>query len=122
MNPDEQAIREQVAQRSRLRMANFLPELDVKYEVAMAMGLARRHAYEALADQHAEARSWIRGEVLAEQRAKRGDRDWPHTGGGHGIVHLLTQKRFSEYLAKHGIDGVAYPVRRSVLYGSDGTG
>jgi hypothetical protein len=122
MNPDEQAIREQVVQRSRLRAENFLPALDVEYEVAMALALARRHAYEAVAEQHDAEWQRIRVAVYAEQRAVRGDPAWPATGGGHGLVHLLAQERFRRHLDEHGVGNVPYPVRSTVVYASDRTG
>ena len=122
MDQIEQEIHDQVAARSRLRAANFLPALNIEFEVAMEMAMARRHDHEAVVAQHDADWQRIRIEVYAEQRAQRGDPTWPATGGGHGLVHLLAQQRFRRHLAEHGVGNVPYPVRSTVICGSDYTG
>ena len=108
----ERLIREDIARRCRLRADAQLPLLDVDAELAMAVALDRRHAYEAEETKHADVLRNIKGDVLAEIRGRIADPSWPQTNGGRHLVHLEARQRFQKFLAEQGVNFVPLPARK----------
>ena len=94
---DKAAIFTDLTRRNALRKANGLPLLDLRTEYAHQMWLAKRREYWAACDEHADEREAIRRQVLVEFQAKYGA-DFPGTTGGHWMVGLKANRRFSAYM------------------------
>lgn len=94
---DEAKVRAEVSRRDALRREAGLPRLDVEAEVARGLDVARRAARAAILDAHSADRERIRGEVLAEGRARLGP-GFPNGWAGHMALGHEVARRFEAYL------------------------
>jgi hypothetical protein len=119
MGEVERRIREEIAQRAKLRADNLLPPLDVEAEVVLEMALARRRTYDEEEAKHEADWRRIWTEVYAECRAARNDPGWPHSSGGHTMAYRIARQRFRGFLEQKGVPHVPFAVRNAVVYGSN---
>lgn len=119
---DRAAIFAEVTRRDALRRANFLPPIDVHAEFAREVSLAREREYRDMCNEHAAVRKAIRDQVIAEQRAQRGE-SFGYTMGSRWMIGLITQKRFEAFVAlTYGMQGPAMtPAINAIKYGDGGT-
>jgi hypothetical protein len=114
---DRAAIFAELTRRNALRKAAQLPLLDLRAELAFALGFEEQRAYAEDCKKYEDNRKRIMTEVLTELRLTR-RADFPTSIGGRWMVQLLSDRRFQAFLEiEHGIVKPAVISRHPVKYG-----
>lgn len=115
---DDAAIIAEVERRNAIRVAAFLPPLDIEAEVQRALWLAKFHNFNAVSDTYADERARIRAEVVEEFRGKYGV---PQTMNANIWIGHHTRRRFAEFMARQTglLDPLLGPRPDEIKYGSD---